>query len=126
MLPWGLYYGPVEPRDAGALAESVLRDEILLGSFRGRSSMPHWAQAAETFVRRQTGMIARDALHVTSREPLPGGRTLVHVRDDRDTVHEVTIEPYVAMPSALLTCTSESPSPVMQFRMVDYSERRNG
>ena len=126
VLPWGLYYGPVEPRDAGALAESVLRDEILLGSFRGRSSMPHWAQAAETFVRRQTGMIARDALHVTSREPLPGGRTLVHVRDDRDTVHEVTIEPYVAMPSALLTCTSESPSPVMQFRMVDYSERRNG
>ena len=120
VLPWGLYYGPVEPRDAGALAESVVRDEILLDSFRGRSSLPRWAQAAETFVRRHTGMVARDALHVTSREPLPGGRTLVHLRDDRDTMHEVTLEPYVATESALLTCTSDAPCPVMQFRLVDY------
>lgn len=120
VLPWGLYYGPVEARDAGALAGSVLRDEILLPSFRGRSSLPHWAQAAETFVRRNTGLLARDALHVLSREPLAEGRTRVHLRDDRDTMHEVTLEPYMATQSAMLTCTSETPCPVMQFRLVDY------
>ncbi len=120
VLPWGLYYGPVEPRDAGVLAQSVLRDEILLASFRGRSSLPRWAQAAETFVRRTTGMIARDALQVTSREALPGGRTRVHLRDQHETKHEVTLEPYVATESAMLTCTSDAPCPVMQFRMVDY------
>ena len=123
VLPWGLYYGPVEPRDAAALAESVRRDEILLGSFRGRSSLPHWAQAAETFVRRTTGMVSRDALHVLNREPLTGGRTLVHLRDDHGTEHEVTIEPYMATPTALLTCTSDAPCPVMQFRLVDHSKR---
>ena len=48
----GLYYGPVEPRDAGVLAESVLRNEILIDAYRGRSSMARTAQAAETFVRR--------------------------------------------------------------------------
>jgi hypothetical protein len=120
VLPWGLYYGPVEPRDAGALAESVLRDEILLDAFRGRSSLPRWAQAAETFVRRTTGMRGRDALNVISREPLAGGRTLVHLRDERDAMHEVTMEPYVATGSAMLTCTSDAPCPIMQFRMVDY------
>ena len=120
VLPWGLYYGPVEPRDAGALAESIRREEILLDSYRGRSALPHWAQAAETFVRRNTNLLGRDALHVTSREALPEGRTLVHLRDDRGTMHEVTLELYVSTPSALLTCTSDSPCPVTQFRLVDY------
>jgi hypothetical protein len=100
-----------------------LRDEILLDSFRGRSSFPHWAQAAETFVRRNTGLLGRDALQVTSRETLPEGRTLVHLRDDRGTMHEVTLELYVSTPSALLTCTSDSPCPITQFRLVDYRTR---
>lgn len=123
VLPWGLYYGPVEPRDAGALADSILRDEILLGSYRGRSSLPHWAQAAETFVRRHTTILGRDTLHVTSREALAEGRTLVHLRDDEGTMHEVTLEPYMSTPSALLTCTSDAPCPIMQFRLVDYRTR---
>lgn len=120
VLPWGLYYGPVEPRDASALAESVLRDEILLPSFRGRSSFPRVVQAAETFVRRNSGLLARDALHVIARQPLPAGRTLVQLRDGDGGTHEVTIEQYVAAESAMLTCTSEGPCPVTQFRMVDY------
>lgn len=120
VLPWGLYYGPVEPRDAGALADSVLRNEILIDAYRGRSSMGRMSQAAETFVRRTTGLTARDTLRVTAREALPDGRSHFHLRDDDGTLHEVTLEPYLATPSALLTCTAESTCPIAQFRMVDY------
>jgi hypothetical protein len=120
VLPWGLYYGPVEPRDAGALAESVLRNEILIDAYRGRSSMVRTAQAAETFVRRATGITARDALRVTARKTLPDGRMHVHLRDDTDTLHEVTFEPYVSTATAYLTCTAESICPIVQFRLVDY------
>jgi len=120
VLPWGLYYGPVEPRDAGALAESVLRNEILIDAYRGRSSMVRTAQAAETFVRRATGMTARDALRVIARKTLPDGRMHVHLRDDADTLHEVTLEPYVSNATAYLTCTAESTCPIVQFRLVDY------
>lgn len=120
VLPWGLYYGPVEPRDAGALAESVLRNEILIDPYRGRSSMPRTAQAAETFVRRATGLTARDALRVIARKTLPDGRIHVHLRDDADTLHEVTFEPYVSAATAYLTCTAESTCPIVQFRLVEY------
>jgi hypothetical protein len=120
VLPWGLYYGPVEPRDAGALADSVLRGEILIDAYRGRSSMPRTAQAAETFVRRTTGMKSRDALRVTARKTLPDGRIHVHLRDDTGTLHEVTFEPYVSTAEAHLTCTAESTCPIVQFRLVDY------
>jgi hypothetical protein len=120
VLPWGIYYGPVEPRDADALTESVLREEILLDAYRGRSSMPRFAQAAETFVRRTTGITARDAFRVTLRNALPDGRTHVHLRDHHGTTHEVTIEPYLSTDSALLTCTAAATCPIVQFRMVDY------
>jgi hypothetical protein len=120
VLPWGLYYGPVEPRDADALAESVLRNEILIDAYRGCSSMVRTAQAAETFVRRATGITARDALRVIARKTLPDGRIHVHLRDDADTLHEVTFEPYVSTATAYLTCTAEATCPVVQFRLVDY------
>jgi hypothetical protein len=124
VLPWGLYYGPVEPREAAALAESVLRDEILVDAYRGRSSMARTAQAAETFVRRATGITARDALRVTARKTLPDGRIHVHLRDDAGTLHEVTFEQYVSTASTYLTCTAESPCPIVQFRLVDYQASR--
>jgi len=120
VLPWGIYYGPVEPREVDALAESVLRGELLLGAYRGRSSMPRFTQAAETFLRRRTGVIERDAYRVVLRNSLPDGRTHVHFVDDSETTHEVTIEPYLAHEEALLTCTADAPCPIVQFRMVDY------
>jgi hypothetical protein len=120
VLPWGLCYGPVEPRDANALAESILRGEIVIDSYRGRSTMPRLAQAAETFVRRQTGLTGRDALHVLSRETLANGHTHVQLRDEQGVGHEVVLEPFVAAESALLTCTTTEACPVVQFRMVEY------
>lgn len=123
ILPWGIYYGPVEPGDANALADAVLRDEIFLPGYRGRSSMSRPVQAAETFVRRETNVLARDAFRLLSREPLENGRTLVHLRDRTGTIHDVTIEQYPSAETAMLTCTSAAPSTVPQFRLVEYRKR---
>jgi hypothetical protein len=120
VLPWGLYYGPVEPRDAAALSESIHRGEILLPAYRGRSSVPRLGQAAETFVRRTANILGRDALEITGRETAPDGRTQVQLRDDGGRLHEVTLEQYVSMSSALLTCTTKESCPIVQFRLVDY------
>jgi hypothetical protein len=120
VLPWGLYYGPVEPRDAEALTESIVCGEILLDSYRGRSTVPRLGQAAETFVRRAAGIKGRDTLTITFRATLPDGRAHVHLRDDAGTLHEVTLEPYVSAEVALLTCTASSTCPVVQYRMVEY------
>jgi hypothetical protein len=120
VLPWGLYYGPVEPHESDALADSILHEEILIRAYRGRSSMPRLAQAAETFVRRESGLKRRDALHVIARETFADGRTRVRLRDDANAVHDVTLESYVATPSTRLTCTATEACPVVQFRLIAY------
>lgn len=120
VLPWGLYYGPVEPRDAEPLAAAILRDEIFLPSFRGRSSFPRAGQAAETFVRRATGLAAAGALRLTHREALDAVRTFVQLVETDGTRHDVTIEQYVATGSALLTCTAANADQIPQYRLIEH------
>ena len=123
VLPWGIYYGPVEARDANALAGTIAAEEIFLPSYRGRSSMSRPVQAAETFVRRETNELARDAFELVSREPLDHGRILVHLRDRGGTIHDVTIEQYTSAETAMLTCTAKTATTVPQFRLVEYTSR---
>jgi hypothetical protein len=121
VLPWGLYYGPVEPRGADALADSIERGEILLPAYRGGCTMSRPVQAAETFIRRATGILGRDALHFEAREDLDEQRIRVCFRDGDDTVHEATIERYLATAAARLTCTAMRDEPIPQFRLVGTS-----
>lgn len=123
VLPWGLYYGPVEPRDAGALAEATLRGEVFLPGFRGRASIGRPVQAAEIFVRRERGIVARDALHVVGRDDLAEHRTRITLRDDGGTTHVVTVEQSESDTPALLTCTAKIASAIPIFRVTDYEER---
>ena len=120
ILPWGIYYGPVEPRDAGALADTLLREELYLPAYRGRSSLSRPVQAAETFVRRSLNLLERDALRLVKRETLVDGRMRVCLRDTNGATHDVTIEHYLATDGARLTCAAREEAPIRQFRLVDY------
>lgn len=122
VLPWGIYYGPVEARESDALAASVLRDEVYLSAYRGRSSLSRVEQAAETFVRRATSLAGIDALHVVSREALGAERTRVHLVDAAGNAYEATVEQY-AISEALLTCVAGSAFPIPQFRLIHMEVR---
>jgi hypothetical protein len=121
VLPWGIYYGPVEPREADLLVASVLRSEILLHAYRGRSSMSRPAQAAETFVRRAANITGRDAFRLLRRETLVDGRIRIHLRETSGTVHEVTIEHFIESEDAYTTCSSRKSQPIRQFRLVQHA-----
>jgi hypothetical protein len=65
VLPWGLYFGRVEPADTVELVEEVLSGRIPLDLYRGRSSHPFPAQAAERAVREATGLCGIDDVRLT-------------------------------------------------------------
>lgn len=123
VLPWGLYYGPVEPREAETLVRTSLSNEILLHAYRGRSSMSRPVQAAETFVRRATNIVERDAFRLLSRETLVDGRMRVHLRDRGGALHDVTMEHYTAAEAVLPTCVTKIEQPLRQFRLVELTTR---
>jgi hypothetical protein len=76
-LPQGIYYGRVERGDAVGVLDAHLEGWIAMGRYRGRSSHPFAAQAAEIDVREATGLRGLDELRLRSAEA------------DGDTVHVV-------------------------------------
>lgn len=125
VLPWGLYYGPVEARDADLFARTILTDDIFINGFRGRSTAPRVVQAAEIHVRRVTGMAGRDALEIVGRAR-NGDSEVVRLRDPNRVTYTMTIERYVSTEAAKLTCLAQTMNPVPQFRVVGYEMVADG
>lgn len=67
LLPSGHLHGRV--LDAGALLDAADRGELVLTTWRGRTSWPAQAQAAEELVRRTHDITGIDDLAVTAQEP---------------------------------------------------------
>lgn len=55
VLPEGLYYGRVTPEEAPAFVATVRAGRLDLEHLRGRCAFPFALQAAEVFLRRETG-----------------------------------------------------------------------
>lgn len=123
VLPWGIFYGPVEVAQASTLVSSIHASELFLPAYRGRSTISRPAQAAETFLRRTLELTHRDALRVIGRDDLPDGRVVVHLREPEGRRHDVTLEQFVATEAAFATCTSKRTDAIREFRVLAHETR---
>jgi hypothetical protein len=64
ILPQGLVYGRLAPDDAAALVASHRQGEIVLEHYRGNAGYEETVQAAEYYVRAQTGNRAIGAVRL--------------------------------------------------------------
>ena len=65
-LPHGICYGRVPPEQAPAVIHAYRNNTVLPDYYRGCVAYDAPAQAAETFLRRQTGEHGLDAFHLNS------------------------------------------------------------
>lgn len=116
VLPDGLCYGRLDPEAAVAVARGHRAGRLDLDHLRGRSGYPFAAQAAETFLRRHTGLLgkddgrllscAREAELITTTLELAGRRWRVRVRQQASEAQQ-------------LTCRAARTSPVLSHGLVD-------
>ena len=123
-FPDGLYYGRVEGSDVLGLMEGFTNRNISLEHFRGRSSFLFPVQAAEYFVRRETGLLGLDDLRFGGTEPVDGGLGVVFdLADGRYVEAEVTV---TREGSELLTCKSTTPDPIPRYELKKLDIRPSG
>lgn len=106
-LPQGLYYGRVAREDAVGVLDEHFAGRVALQHYRGRSSWPFAAQAAERSIRAELRLFGIDDLHLAEFKR-NGAKFSVAFEDrdgtrhERHVVREFGAEDY-------LTCTAPEP-----------------
>ncbi len=67
-LPHGLYYGRVREGDTKAVIDSYRAGQVHLNNFRGRCGFDAPIQAAECFIRQQSGIVEIDSIRLADVE----------------------------------------------------------
>jgi len=119
-LPHALSYGRVAPEDAAELVQSYLDERVLLRRFRGRTVYDRPLQAADHFVRQETGDMGIDAFHPLSVEQ-EHDRWQVTMADNDDVRHHLVIEARRHEVPVYKTCFSDEPSPVEHFYLLEHT-----
>lgn len=120
-FPHGVFYGHVEPQDIQPLMEDYGRGRVYLPKYRGRSCYSFVEQAAEHFVRVETKLTAIDAFAFEHSARTGEQTWQVEFRSAADgRMHVVTVSRRMSAASQLLTCRSEQPQRVPQYRLLNY------
>jgi hypothetical protein len=118
VLPHGLYYGELEPEDAGAFLETHAAGRLDLDHLRGRTAYAFPVQAAEVYLRRHLGLVDVEPLGL--------------VRHDRESNHHrvellaygrqwrVDVETTLGGPRQL-TCSATRPGRALRHRLLGIS-----
>ena len=121
-FPHGLFYAHATPEDGRRVADAYRAGRVLNPGFRGRACYPHHIQAAEAFVREETGVAGVEDLHFLSAHPEGADSWLVRFEERANQrVHEAHV---VRRPSDFrnpITCHSAEAQPVPQFVLESYN-----
>ncbi|MYR05290.1 sucrase ferredoxin [Gordonia sp. SID5947] len=124
ILPHGLSYGRVDSSDdPAALVRLYNAGRLDDSHLRGRTSLPHPVQAAQHFVRQETGIDRIDAL--APLDVQRGDQQIRVLLDDPDGPVEVILSEEMSDPLQS-TCGSQAIGRVRQFVLVSMSVLRPG
>jgi hypothetical protein len=116
VLPTGELYGRVTPDAVPGFADRIDAGEVVPGLMRGRIGMEPIAQAALIYAHDQLGIVARDALTVTSVQRVNAELAQAKISMPRGTiVVTVAIE---TSPAAQLTCRGPQGARAREYRGV--------
>ncbi len=124
-LPEAVTYGWVEADDAAPLIRAHQHGELYrLDRYRGRSTYAGAVQAAEAFLRRETGVLSLNAFRLAAHSQ--SGETQVSaefVAVDTQVHHLISVDVCLSSFSNPTSCSKQSGEPVPQYALHSYSQR---
>lgn len=120
-LPHGLVYGRVRE---GKVAEKLIKEyengRVNLASYRGRSCHPIQAQAAEYYLRKETGNIEIAELAFKNLKESGKKYNIKFLSQSDKTVHNIKIRQDKNAIKVIKSCGDKN-SYIPQYRLIDYS-----
>ena len=120
-FPDGLFYGHVTEETAKSIVEEYSERRIVLTEFRGRAYYSYPVQAAEFFVRRETGFRGIADLKFLTYDALKPNEWQVRFFSQVDAkVHQVSLRSHLSEFQNRLTCHSTEARSVVQYSLIEH------
>lgn len=120
-FPDGTYYGRLQTEEAEAFVAAQLRGDIFLNRLRGRVCYEEVVQAADYFLRRESGRLALDAFQHTSTRSAGEEVYSVGFTERADgTLHTVRLRREPLELPLLASCGKPQSKPLWQYEVTGY------
>jgi hypothetical protein len=120
-FPHGLFYAHADDGAARHAAAEYRAGRVVNEKFRGRACYSHVVQAAESFVRAESGVAGvEDLRYVSSSRLGQNSWRVAFAEAGSPRVHRAHVRRTISDFRNPITCHSPEPSAVPQFRLQDY------
>jgi hypothetical protein len=120
-FPHGLFYAHADAESGRRIVEEYGAGRIAMDEFRGRACYAHFIQAAEFFVREESGVAGVEDLRFISSEPAGEEMWLVKfVEREAGRIHEARVARRMSDFSNPITCHNAEEQSVPQFLLEEY------
>ena len=120
-FPHGILHGRLQPEDAAGFLEHVRKGELDLDHYRGRSTYSKPGQAAEYFLRKQTGRLDMEAFHLLESEKLPE-KNWLFTFGDGNKHYRLAIRREDTGREVWSGCSDQKTTQVVQYHLEGYTE----
>ncbi len=123
-LPYGLFFGRLDSLSAKEVVTALQRGELDLNHYRGRACYAPPAQAAEYYLRRQTGRLEVDAFCLVQVEQTSDQEWRLVFSATQTSAHYVLeVRRQVSDVSFFQSCRQDKLSPLVNYQLLSLYEQ---
>jgi hypothetical protein len=120
-FPHGLFYAHATPEAGRRVVADYREGRVAADEFRGRACYSHFIQAAEAFVRAESGLAGVEALRFLAAEPAHADAWRVRFAErGARRLHEALVARRMSDFRNPISCHASEPKPVPQFVLEAY------
>jgi hypothetical protein len=121
-FPHAIYNGRVHPENIRAVTEAYRNNQLFPDTYRGRACYSKIVQAAEFYLRKETGITDLGAFRWLDTQPEDTDRWLVRFASTvEQMIHSLTVNKVDSEPLIYESCANEEPVSVPQYDLLNYS-----
>jgi hypothetical protein len=122
-FPGGTCYGRLTPADLAPLVTTQSQDELLLTHLRGRSCYEQVVQAADWFLRQETGLPGRDAYRLLDARPIDETQWAIRfAAPATGEIYRLLLSQTMSDAAYMVSCSPAKSKPLPQFNLISMKK----
>jgi hypothetical protein len=116
-VPDGVYYGRISPDNLPQFITTTQQGQLYLPGYRGRTCYSEPVQAAEYYLRQQTGPQGTTGYHLLSAQQTETEWVIIFQHIGTASTHTIHLQPEAVVLPIYASCGKPETKPIIQYRL---------